>query len=650
VANSLEDPFIRRSLKVALHVRRYLPFYVFSLIWVVLLALFPTFAPGSHDRTDNGVAVNQTTGTAATTPADAGTAGEASTADTTATQTAAAPTGGAATVASGAKTTKTATTKTVAAAPADVKESVATAKAATGKTRGGIDCGPDVRQLPDSRYAPQCTNAYTGDNGGATSKGVSADTIVVVRRGFADSANSQAADQIAKQAGAASDADVYATRDIFIKYFDQMFEMYGRHFKFIDYESKYGDSTKESLGTGKDGACKDAQYIEDNFHPFIVIGGKNTAGVSANYAECGAALGQISLAAAGYYPESWYKKYHPYAWGGVMECERISYQVGEYIWKRLANKNAIWAGDENNPAQNYHNTKRQFAMYIPDNDGYQQCGKILDDTIAAHGVKKTDRYNYQLDLSRFADQAAQAVVQFQADGDTTIVMADDPYSNLFLTQAAAKQHYYPEWFHIGTALNDLDNVARLWDPTEVNCAATAPCAATGGHLWGMSQLGSTQKLIGPASEEGRLYKRLTGKDIPSGTDGQYWGYIGLYSFIQTAGPNLTPESAAEGVFESIPGGAPDYPVGYISYQDGPDGTPGARDHTGIDDTREIFWVHDPNMAPNASSDPGSCSKSADPYYNGLNDGCEGTYKETYGGKRFKNGQWPEETPPLFTKH
>src|SRR3954454_22411461 len=42
VANRLEDPFIRRSLKTALHVRRYLPFYAFSLVWLMLLAIFPT--------------------------------------------------------------------------------------------------------------------------------------------------------------------------------------------------------------------------------------------------------------------------------------------------------------------------------------------------------------------------------------------------------------------------------------------------------------------------------------------------------------------------------------------------------------------------------------------------------------------------------
>ncbi|MEN3271552.1 MAG: hypothetical protein V7636_313, partial [Actinomycetota bacterium] len=602
VANSLQDPFIRRSLKAALHFRRYLPFYAFTVVWVLLLAVFPTIQhhdDGGNDQaaTDLSAAGATGDGAAATSAASGGAAGPAATTATGATNTAA-----------GGK---------VAAAKAPVTRSVAqslAAKAQNGATRGGVECAAGVKQIPDSTYAPACVSAFSGDNGGSTYQGVNATTIVVVRRGFADSANSQAAAQIAKQAGAASSEDVYATRDIFLKYFDQMFELYGRKVKYIDYESKYGDSTQESLGQGRDGACQDAQYIVDNYHPFAVIGGKNTAGQSSVFSECLAERKILALGAAPYYPESWYKKYHPYAWGGVMECERISYQTAEYIGKRLANKKAQWAGDVTLQQKN-----RYFGIYIPDNDGYQACGNIMKSELKSkYGVPKTDQYNYQLDLSRFADQAAQAMVQFQADGVTTVVMADDPYSNIFLTQAAAKQQYHPEWFHIGTALNDLDNVARLWDPTEINPH----------HLWGMSQLGSTNKLIGPQSEEGRLYKRLTGKEIVGGTDGQYWAYLGLYAMIQDAGPLLTPASVAEGTFTAPASGAPDYAVGYISYQDGPDGTPGGRDHTGIDDAREIFWEHDPNMAPNASSDPSTCTKSPDPYYNGLNDGCEGTYKES----------------------
>jgi hypothetical protein len=89
-----------------------------------------------------------------------------------------------------------------------------------------------------------------------------------------------------------------------------------------------------------------------------------------------------------------------------------------------------------------------------------------------------------------------------------------------------------------------------------------------------------------------------------------------------------------------PGGAPDFPLGYWSLADGPGGEAGAGDHTTIDDSREIFWVADKNV------DTASGAKSSDPYFNGP-DGKNGTYKETYGGKRFRNGEWTQEEPPIY---
>jgi hypothetical protein len=265
------------------------------------------------------------------------------------------------------------------------------------------------------------------------------------------------------------------------------------------------------------------------------------------------------------------------------------------------------------------NQTRKFGTYIPDNDQYQSCGNITKRELETKygGPKNQPQYNYALDVSRFPDQAAQAIVQFKAAGVTTIVLACDPISTIFLTQAAARQAYYPEWLQIGTALHDVDNAARLFEPTEVD-----------GHLFGPSQLGSTAKLIGKQSEPYLLYKKLTGKELTEhgATDGRYWGLVGFYSALQAAGPLLNPVTFGEGIFGLPPGGAPDFPVGYTSYQDGPDGTAGGRDHTGIDDAREIFWMG------------GETSES---------DGQRGTYKESYGGKRFRNGQWPAEEPPIY---
>ncbi|MEY2426087.1 MAG: hypothetical protein QOI61_1659, partial [Actinomycetota bacterium] len=590
VVNQLRDPFIRRSLKTALHVRRYFVLYLFLVVALIAVALVPSIqdrgtdkdvqASGARTDLDNSFGSTDTTA--------AGDSGA------TVTDSAAAPT---------QRVTRS------------VADSLKAAQTTGGKTRGGVECKPGVRQLTASRYASPCTAAFTGDNGGATAFGVNSKEVIVVRRGFADSANSNAVNAVVKQAGGADPEYTRAVRDVFVKYFEQQFELYGRHIKFVDYESQHGNSTDEALGQGREGACLDATYIHDTLHAFAVIGGKNAGAVSAVFAECATERGMVTFGAASYYPEKWYKSQKNYSWGGVMECERISYQLSEYIGKRLVNKKAKWAGD---PVT--RNTKRKFAVYIPDDPNYQYCNEISKEILEKkYGVKKseTSQYNYRLDVSRFADQASQAIVQFHADQSTTIILACDPISTIFLTQNASKQGFFPEWVQIGTALSDVDNAARLWDQTEVD-----------GHLFGPSQLGSTPKLFGPQSEPAILYKALTGKSLTEGgaTDGAYWSYIGLYSVFQSAGPNLSKDAIAAGTFSLPPAGAPDYSVGYFSYRDGPDATPGALDHTGIDDAREIYWMG---------------TKQSD------FDGETGTYVETYGGKRFRNGEWPAEDPPIY---
>ncbi len=584
VVNQLRDPFIRRSLKTALHVRRYFVLYLFLVVALIAVALVPSI----QDRGTNNV---QAAGTETALDDALG-----STDDT------AVAADGSTVTAAGAAPAQRVTRS--------VAESLKSAQTTGGKTRGGVDCKPGVRQLPASKYAAPCTVAFQGANGGATAFGVTDKEIVIVRRAFPESANSRAVDAVVAQAGGANAEYTRMVRDVFIKYFDQHFEAYGRKLKWVDYESQHGDSTDEALGQGREGACLDATYIHDTLKAFAVIGQ-----TSAVFSECATERGMMTFGSAPYYPEKWYKAQNNYAWGGVMECERISYQLSEYIGKRLVGKKAKWAGS---PV--YRNQTRKFAVYVPDDPNYQYCNNISKDILEKkYGVKKdsTSQYNYQLDVSRFADQAAQAIVQFNADQATTIILACDPISVIFLTQAAARQGYYPEWVQIGVALNDVDNAARLWDQTEVD-----------GHLFGPSQLGSTPKLFGQQSEPAILYKQLTGKVLTEGgaTDGQYWTYIGLYSLFQATGPLVSKDAVAAGIFSLPPSGAPDYAVGYNSYRDAPDGTPGGFDHTGIDDSREIYWMG---------------QKRSD------FDGELGTYVETYGGKRFRNGEWPAESPPIY---
>lgn len=481
--------------------------------------------------------------------------------------------------------------------------------APAGVSRGGVACGPGVRQIPGSSYAAPCVPAFSGANSGATARGVTATTIRIVRRDFPETANSQAVDAVVAQAGGADQKTVRAAREEFLKAFEARYELYGRHVEWVDYASRFGDSTQETQGRGREGACLDAEVVANELHAFAVVGDRGA--LSKPFTECAAQRGVVVLDGASYASEKFYRDRHPYVWAMITDCERINYQVIEYLGKRLQGRPARWAGDPEMAKR-----PRVFGNYTPVGDGQDDtCDRIYASETAKYGIKDVSTYHYVLDVSRFPDEAARGVIQLKRDGVTTVIMACDPISMIFLSQSATSQGWHPEWFVIGIILTDVDNAARLYDQSQVD-----------GHLFGMSQLGATTDILGPNGEPGRLFRQFSGRTIPPGTDGQYFEMTHIYNLLQAAGPALTPAALGNGAFTLPASGGPDFADGYWSFLDGPDGTPGAHDHTLVDDAREVYWRGDVRSA---------------------NDGKPGTYLETYGGRRFRNGEWPAEEPPVY---
>ena len=113
----------------------------------------------------------------------------------------------------------------------------------------------------------------------------------------------------------------------------------------------------------------------------------------------------------------------------------------------------------------------------------------------------------------------------------------------------------------------------------------------------------------------------------------------MYNLLQAAGPNLNARRHRRRREDDPAGRRTGLPARLLVARRRTRRHAGAGDHTTIDDSREIYWV---------SKDCGTtcAGSSSDPYYNGP-DGKAGTYKETYDGKRFRNGEWPNEDPPIY---
>jgi hypothetical protein len=484
----------------------------------------------------------------------------------------------------------------------------------SGTTVSGIACSPGTPQFP-SPYAPPCLPKFSGDNGGATYNGVTATQILLANRVFPTTANSEATAAAAKQAGAALPQVTDQIEQTFLNYFNKVYELYGRQVVLKNVTAT-SNSTLELLNQGQAQACADADTMANQLHAF------GDAGIAVNlvgsgsgpFSQCAAQRKLVEFSGDAYYDETTYQQLNPYVWNIAQDCERISTQGAEVGAKLLVGKPAIYAGDAALKSK-----VRKFGTYVPNVPAYQHCGTLYTDLLTNQYHVPADQVNtvfkYGLDISTFQQSAQQAIIQFKAQGVTTVVLSCDPYSAAVLTKAAAAQNYHPEWYINGAATNDLDMVGQSYDQGEVT-----------GHLFGLSELSPSKEVTGPDSLAGKLYQQLTGHPIPPGTDGNYGPLVSIFNSLQAAGPDLTPDNLARGLHAVPALGAPDFQYGSWNYAIGPSGQPGSGDHTAVADARLVYWDGKATSPVNQK---------------------QGTYVEVFPGKRFANGTWPATMPPLF---
>lgn len=493
-------------------------------------------------------------------------------------------------------------------------------KIGSGTTVGGTACKAGSGQF-NSPYADPCVAKWTGNNGGATSPGVTGSTITLAMRAFPSTANFQEEEAVAKSEGLALPATFDQVAQVFVNYFNKVYDLYGRKVQLVE-EHAVGNYTSELLNQGQSQACADADTIKNTLHAFgeaglpYVIGDPNAQGAGGTgvFSVCAAHDHLVEFNGGAYFDEAWYQQYNPYIWGIPQECQRIASMSAQVYGKYLVNKDAVYAGDPSLRTQ-----KRVFGVYVPNLPTYGLCVKETDNLLEKKyhaNPKDIHVFTYGLDISTFQTSAQQAIVQFKAEGVTTIVTACDSYSLSLLTQSAAAQNYRPEWLLNGVALDDTDTVAQTYNQPEVT-----------GSLFGLSQASPQTEFFGPQSLAGKLYQKLTGHAIPAGTDGMYSNLVWIFDALQAAGPDLTPQNLARGVHALPTLGAPNYVYGAWSWNAGPSGNPGTGDHTAITDDRWVYW--DANATSPINGKPG-------------------TYVALFGGKRYSLNNWPSSLPSLFT--
>ena len=459
----------------------------------------------------------------------------------------------------------------------------------TGRNTGPAKvAGCGAAQIPGDPYSPPCVQ-FSGGNGGATTRGVTEDKIIVSVRigsfanGMLDAVSKVANAKIPNESAAVITKTVAGLVD----YFNKRFQFYGRKIELVQWDGK-GDVLKETTGGGQEGAQADALKVSQEIKAFADI-----SAVSPVYADALASKQVINIGVP-YTSREWMDQRRPWSWSQFTDCSTVVESVSSYYAIKLAGQPAALAGGD------LKGKPRRSMIIAPENSWYQECVRAGISLLQKAGKAGdlVDSLKYQIDIPRMSDQAGSLIQKLKAENITTVVCGCDPLILTFLTAKAKEQNYQPEWVVTGVALVDNDMIGQILQQDQW------------GRAFGISFAGAPQ----PAGQGlgYRAYKSVRPDEPSVGVELIYNQLYLLAIGIQGAGPNLTPQSFEKAMF--------DYPK-----RTGPYGTWGfgPNDYTTTDDAHEVFW--NPSVQSVQTRSPG-------------------TYQDPNGGARFPIGKWPASPP------
>jgi hypothetical protein len=477
---------------------------------------------------------------------------------------------------------------------------------ALAKARGlKIDFGPNCdlsrgRINVPSIYAPPCVPIFSGDNGGRTSMGVTKDTVTVVV--YLPKYNPAA--QAIVTAGGVDDDDSTKREQFsgFADYFNAHFETYGRKVR-LQFVKATGETTDVTA------AKADAIAVTD-LKPFASIAAGT---VPAAYGEELAARGVICVDCTVLRPEEYFGRHSPYLWDTRgLNLTQQYLLAAEYIGKRLAGRNARWAGQ----AELQRSTRKLglIDMYTDQEhiEVMRPAVDAFDRALKTYGTGLGLYQSISLDVSKEQEQARTIIARLKEAGITTVVATGNPVPMVFLTQEATRQLYFPEWLPI-EPLMGLNLPGRAYDP------------AQWAHAFGPTCNGVA--LPKDEQEADRVYRWHNGNRVP-GSLGRIFYLMEqlLFTGIHLAGPKLTPHALRDALFTYPPsGGGPTTPL--LAWGRG--ALWPHEDLSACDDMAEFWW----DASAEGEDEAGHPGR--------------GMYRYVDNGRRYRVARWPGGEPRLF---
>lgn len=452
-----------------------------------------------------------------------------------------------------------------------------------------------------STYAPPCVPVWGGtrpwvsaggttftDNGGATSHGVTAETIKVVFYLPAEQDIAKQLEQFGVMDGA--EATLAGVRDL-VEMSNHLYETYGRRVEVVPFHAT-GDGRSPSA------ARADAVRVVE-MGAFASIGGPTqTSAYQHELARNAVLCLQCGYASTdGVLAED-----APYAWGYLATPDQLLFGTFGMGAATLYGNPARFAGD---PAMRERPRRMGIVHYEQDPPIFGPLKNEAVESFRAQGNTVDTIIQYILDPNTLNAQAQAIVGRLKRDGVTSVVFLGDPLMPRLLTQQATKQDYHPEWMFTGTVFTDTSAVARLYDQEQM------------AHAFGASS--SPARTAPEVSEAWRLHEWWYGTAPESPETLLFWGPVVqmLFLGIHMAGPHLSAETFAGGLFNYPPTGGTDtagldsidlFLEGYLQG----DTTPavswgptedGNIDYVAVDDFTIAWWDPDA-VGPDENGDEG----------------------------------------------
>ncbi|MDQ1444186.1 MAG: hypothetical protein QOI20_650 [Acidimicrobiaceae bacterium] len=365
--------------------------------------------------------------------------------------------------------------------------------------------GDPPRQTEDPQ-SPPCVNYFEGDNGGATTRGVTRDEILVAVPEYLDNPNFED----------------------FVDHFNKRYELYGRKLRIVKMPRQPGDSN--TTGAPVDAAAEAHAFAYLTFY-------LNDLDAS----EVQAAAARRHIVSVNPYANQTtsdrYRELAPYAWSFAPAADEMERDLGDLACTSLNGKTADFARGDLRVKERRFGVLRSTSSHPLDLSG-------LNAALRRCGIAPPPVYDIHFKDDR--DAVLRTYLSMKDAGITTLLLvanADD------VTQWASKLpgDFQPEWVVSGLAVPEQEGQWNLvmpsaqhaglfgaFTPNKLLAPADVPA------LWAYREDHPDDTAPDPSADRRNLAMSF-------GWTQEYRALLLLASGIQLAGPKLTPETFAQGL-------------------------------------------------------------------------------------------------------